>query len=340
MCKSSAQRNTRHPPGMKIVLVLAIIAVPTPFEVTTMGFAERTSAVSSRVTLRMPQEIDTFFGFYIGEERRWTVESETFVLEPGEVVQWTMRLESVDQQSSGKVGHFYLEHEFRMFSRRRNILKPNEMTVSATVTDVWINDRGFPLRVQYRDDRPRMGERRGQVDVGVEGSRLRVVNRMAMAYRDYVLPVPEVEAVDMEVPEGVFLSADLAPGLLTFPFVQARTEWERGTHYVAFDPARLAHPTSVLPERSAASVAPGASAWSVRRPPTPSELAKRSLRRTKLGIGGLEDVVTGGVTSRAYRVDVSTGNDAWIAPDGTVLRVDIMMRRMNAWIRLLRPSEY
>jgi len=88
-------------------------------------------------------------------------------------------------------------------------------------------------------------------------------------------------------------------------------------------------------------MAPGGSGFgSSRRPPNPLQLSERSFRRTTPTIGKLQRIPIGGVTQYAHHVDLSSSGDVFVEPGGKVVRVNIMMRRMNAWIRLLRPSEY
>lgn len=293
-------------------------------------------SLASEAAAVQPEKV---FGFSVGGERRWRLESDAYQFEPGEFVEWTMRLVSVESRGAAAIAHFVLDHETRLFSARANLLNPEEMDVVVTGADLWVNERGFPLKLVYRELRRGTVRRSGVVEVVPEGERLRVNNQFALP-RTYVLPIPRVEAVDMSSPEGVFVSADINPGLLALPFALAVTEWGDGDHYVALDPSPLVDPRPIAPGSSDASVAPGSSTWSMRRPPTPAQLGERSLRRTRLEIGREEELLIGGITSAAHRVGVSSGNDAWITDDGTVLRVDTVFRRANAFIRLLRPHEY
>jgi hypothetical protein len=286
-----------------------------------------------------PTQVAGMFGFRVGEERRWTVESDAFTFAPGEHVLWTMRLEAINGKSPSAVAHFRLTHEARVFSRRHNILDPDEMDVTRTTTELWANEQGFPLRVLHRDHRSGTIGRRGHLDIRAQFGGLHVWDAGAIGYRSYLLAIPGADAVDLAVPEGVFLSPHLNPGLLTLPFL-VLSERNPGSRFVAFDPTPLVDPPPTTPAPADASISPGASSWSMRHPPTPAQLAARCLRRTRLAIGPLEQIDLGGVTTTAHRVDVSTAGDAWIEPDGTVARVLIMLRRTNARVRLLRPSEY
>lgn len=324
--------------GFRLARVLALTPLLLPPLLGSPTEAFR-GVLDSTPLRQVTGRTNELFGYSVGEERRWVVASETFRFEPGESIGWRMRLESMGRQSAATIAHFFLEHETRLFSRRNNILNPDELDVIVTTTDLWVNERGFPLRLVYRDQRSGTIVRRGAVEVVGDGERLRVKSPLALA-REYVLGVPRVETVDMARPEGVFLSPEVNPGLLALPFALAHGEWPAGAHFIFFDPAPLVDPPPTAPDRSDASVAPGASTWSMRRPPSPAELAGRSLRRTRLDIGPLQELEVGGVTTPAHRVGVSSANDAWIAPDGTVLRVDITVRRAHARIRLLRPSEY
>lgn len=279
------------------------------------------------------------FGFSVGEERRWTVESDAFELRPGELLQWKMRLESVDVQTGELVAHFLLEHEGRLFSRRHNIFNPDELDTTSTTTELWANERGFPLRVMHRDHRSGTISRSGAVDVRWERGGLRVTNADAIGYREYALDLPGAGALDLERPEGVFLSPDVNPGLLALPFMLANTEWEAGTRIVTLDPSALVDPNWTRARPPDASVGPGGAAFG-SRPPTPRQLSERSLRPSRLKIASPRRIQVAGATTAAHRVEVGGGNDAWIAPDGRVLYVDSTLRRTRARIRLLRPAEY
>lgn len=310
-------------------LVAAILLAPPP------GPLQATSLTAETATMQP----EMLFGFSVGEERRWRIESETYRFEPGELVQWTMRLTALESRPTATVAHFVLQHETRLFSRRTNILNPEEMDVVVTAADLWVNERGFPLRLEYREERSGTVVRSGAVEVVPDGERLRVRNPVALP-RTYVLPVPRVGTVDMSRPEGVFVSADVNPGLLALPFALASREWREGDHFMAFDPSPLVDPRPLAPVGSDASVAPGASTWSMRRPPSSAQLAERSLRRTRLEVGPEEEIRIGGMMTLAHRVGVSSGNDAWITREGTVLRVDTVFRRAHASIRLLRAHEW
>lgn len=326
------------------VLVVALTASVTAASSLAAAVAAPRPAPARRAQQQQtPASVQTpqMFGFSLGEERRWIVESEAFGFEPGELVLWIMRLESIDRQTSRTIGHFRLAHEARRFSRRNNILNPAEMDVTVTVTDLWVNQSGFPLRVRHGEDRAGTVARSGNVDVRWHEARLRVFDAAAIGYRDFALHVPGAGDIDTERPQGVFLSSAVNPGLLALPFALALEEPDLGTRFVAFDPSPLIDPSWVRVDAPDASVGPGGAAFgSSRRPPTPLQLSERSLRRTTLTIGALEETRIGGVTTQAHRIDLSSGGDVWIAPGGKLLRINIVMRRMNAWIRLLRPSEY
>jgi hypothetical protein len=281
--------------------------------------------------------VPEMFGFSLGEERRWVLEQRAPRLQPGEVELWTMRLESIAESASGPVAHFRLAHESRRFSRRQNIFNPNEMNIVIADTDLWVNKHGFPLRVLHRDDRKVRIVQRGHVDVRLAGNHFAVSNPTAMSYRSYPLYIRGGDAVELDDPAGVFLAAAVNPGALSLTFLAALSEPDGNGRYIAFDPAPLVNPRGSR-LRSDISTPPGGSSQSSRQATPPAQLAERSLRRMRITLRETEEIEIGGITTLAYRVDRSNGGDAWIAPDGTVLRIDSWSQR--SWVRLLRASEY
>lgn len=278
--------------------------------------------------------VPEMFGFSLGEERRWVLEQRAPRLQPGEVELWTMRLESIAESASGPVAHFRLAHESRRFSRRQNIFNPNEMNIVIADTDLWVNKHGFPLRVLHRDDRKVRIVQRGHVDVRLAGNQFAVSNPTAMSYRSYPLFIPGGDAGELDGPAGVFLAAAVNPGALGLTFLAALSEPDGNGRYIAFDPAPLVNPRASY-VRSDISRPPGGS---FPQAATLAQLAERSLRRMRIELRETEEIEIGGITSLAYRVGRSNGGDAWIAPEGTVLRIDAWGQR--SWVRLLRASEY
>lgn len=266
------------------------------------------------------------FGFTVREERRWVVESDAIHFRPGEYILWTMRLDNIDRNATGAVAHFRLTREERQFSRRQNILNPDETDYRVTETHLWVNENGFPLRVWYNDDRQGSLSGGGHVEVRWQEGHLRVLNPDAMGFREYDLRIPGGGEIDPQRPGGVFVSATVNPGLLALPYTLALERTGRSIRFVSFDPTPLlaSEPTNQGP----------------RQPPTPLQMSDRSLRHVTLTIGRSQRIPVAGVTTFVEHVDLSDSGDVFIEPGGKVVRINITMRRANAWIRLLRPSEY
>jgi len=269
------------------------------------------------------------FGFTVREERRWGVESDAIHFRPGEYILWTMRLENIDRDATSAVAHFRLTREERAFSGRQNILNPDEMDYRVTETHLWVNENGFPLRVWYNDDRAGSLSGGGHVEVRWREGHLRVSNPDAMGFRDYDLRVPGGDDIDAQRPSGVFLSSTVNPGLLALPFAMALERPDRSIRFVAFDP------TPLLADEPGNNASRGP-----HEPANPRQLSDRSLQWTTLTIGMQQALPVGGVTTFVHHVDLSSSGDVFIEPGGNVVRVNIMMRRANAWIRALRPSEF
>lgn len=278
------------------------------------------------------------FGFRVGEERRWEIESGNLGLGPQEGALWTMRLEIINEGSLGAVAHFRLTHELRLEPRRDDLSSSEVMDTTHTVVDLWVNEGGFPLWVEYREDRSGTITRHGEINTRWRVNELFVWNEGVLQPTGYTLPIPGTETVDLSVPEGVFLSSQVNPGLIALPFLRALAESDRGRDFVAFDPTPLVGPASMAAAADA-SLTPDSRLRSARRQPTHAQLAARTLRQSVLAIGPVERIAIGDVATDVHRVGLSAGDEAWVTPSGKVARMSLTMRGVTVWIRLLPSSE-
>jgi len=268
------------------------------------------------------------FGFQLGEERRYTLGPER-VLQPGETVLWTMRLESLDGDPSDFRATFILESESLRYARNSNILNPDERTGDSSRIKLVVNQHGFPLQVRF--DRNREGSQvrysHEEVELTYEEDRYVVKNALAMGIREFNLRVRTSDYADPTVPRGVYLSPTVNPGLLTIIY---RTLFEPGLEkleYLELRPTRLARRDSTY--RSPFG----------RDSQSPSRT--RELGREQYKVGDFLTVEVGSVRRDAIELeDPRVDGYSYVEPDGTVLKIDTRVRDRDAWIRMLHPWEY
>jgi hypothetical protein len=212
------------------------------------------------------------------------------------------------------------------------------LDITHTVIDLWVNEGGFPLRIEYREDRSGAIHRRSEITARWRINELFIWNEGVLQPTGYTLPIPGTEAVDLSVPEGVFVSSQVNPGLMALPFLRLLTESDRSRDFVAFDPTPLISSASMATAADA-SLAPDSKLRSARRQPARAQLAARTLRQVELAIGPIERIAIGDVATDVHRVRLSTGDGAWITPSGKVVRTSVRIREVRAWIRLLPSSE-
>ncbi len=292
--------------------------------------ATTTDALSpTRVTTAPDQRFgeprDVAFGFRIREERRYTL-GPPDVLHAGESEQWIMRLESIDDlpgpaaaDPRGRRIRFRLEHEATQVAAGGNLFGGDKMASFRGMMDLTVNEHGFPLRVTYRAERddPRVMGSRERSTLEFDGAEFRLLTPLRMGRRQINLAIPAEPFVDLSVPRGAYLAAYENPGLYSLVLAGAGIREAREARYV-----------SLAPSLFAGSDGP------------------RGTRRSVVAINRLEfidftSVEIGGTRMQAMRLRRDGNGYVYAGEDGTVLRVDITIAGgRDAWIRLLRPSEY
>jgi hypothetical protein len=252
------------------------------------------------------------FGFSVGEERRYAMARDD-VLEPGEIESWTVSLEGMEPAPEGGfTAYFLLEHESKRFARRGNIFNPDEMFTAVATTRLWVNQYGFPLRLDYSYEHSNYAVTDERYRVLFENDRFVVTGDAAMTIQRLELEVPDVSHVDLSVPRGIFLSIHWHPALLSLPYAVLADGRKDVIEYVSFTPPSAAqrHPRA---------------------------RGGRPFRVAAIGVGNPGRTTVTGVTMSGDRVRVGGNQDWWVGDDGAV---QWAASPNGFWIRLLRPSEY
>lgn len=285
------------------------------------------SATAPTAAAQKPAIEEGAFGFRVLEERRYAL-GPPGILGPGESERWIIRLVSIDDADEpalieraipGRRIRFHLEHEATQVAHNSGMFGGSTMTSFHGVMSLTVNEYGFPLRALYEADRqdPGVLGSREETTLVFDGGEFRILNPYRMGVRELGLAIPSGTSVDLSVPRGAYLAGYENPGLYSLVVVGAGIREAREVEYVAVAPSLFAGSGDRRqPNRGVVSTA-----W------------LRFVDHTMLDIGG--------VRTPAMRLRRSTGGDIYVRDDGTVLRVDITIsNRRDAWLRLLRPSEY
>ena len=258
------------------------------------------------------RETSGAFGFEVGEERRYAMARDD-VLELGEIESWVVSLEGVEPAPEGGfTAYFLLEHESKRFARRGNIFNPDEMFTAVATTRLWVNQYGFPLRIDYTYEHSNYAVPDESFRVMFHDERFVLTTDMAMSAGRIELQVPEARDVDLGVPRGVFLSIHWHPALLSLPHAVLADGQKDIVEYVSFTP-------------------PGAAQLG------PRARGGQPFRVAAIGVGNRGRTSLTGVTMNGDKVRVGGNQDWWVGDDGAVLWA---ASPKGFWIRLLRPSEY
>lgn len=268
------------------------------------------------------------FGFQPGEVRHYTLGPDS-VLQPGETVTWTMRLESLDGEPSDFRATFILENDSLRFARNGNILNPDERTGDRTRIKLVVNQHGFPLQVVLERNREgsEVSYSHEEVRLTYDGEKFLVKNDLAMGVREFNIRVPNSDHADATVPRGVYLSPSVNPGLLTIIY---RTLFEpdlEKIEYLELRPTQLA-------SRGSSSRSPfGRSQSSPGR--------GRNLDREEYRVGDFLTIDVGTRRLDAIQLeDPRVDGYSYVDPDGMVLKIDTRVRDRDAWIRMMHAWEY
>ena len=279
------------------------------------------------------------FGFRLGDERRYVMGPPGH-FQPGEMESWSIRLQQiVDDPAQGerRIARFSLHYESRRFPRRGSYLGLDAIITVLAATDLWVNEHGFPLRIDYRASRSDLTPGNEHVQLVFKDDRFEVVNEHSMRFRRYELRLPSERHIDLSIPVGVFVDFGVNPGLLGL--VTDILGGDGGdTSFSSFDFRPLARTDYEPPPR--VSIDLSERSGQLRTRPL-GPLHPHFVRRN-LSFKGEGQTEVGHTTRTAVRLRVSgSRQDRWIAADGTVLRVDTRTGFLrNGWIRLLNPSEY
>jgi len=251
-----------------------------------------------------PEPPAGIFGFDVAEERRYTLDPPE-LLNPGELVQYLIRLESVDGSGADLRAKFLIENESLRFRYRSNFVNPDERLRLMLRVEVTMHRHGFPLEVDYRLERDESDDPfvTRDLHLSFDGDRYDYTNRgrMGMSHR---LRLPGTSMVDRSVPSGIFLSPHINPGLLSVIYTTLHDPGADDFEYMQLD------------------------------------MPSSGFRYRRYRIDSLVTVDVGGVPRDALFLRDGPQGDTWITPDGTVLKVEIRDRDENAWLRLMHPWEY
>jgi len=153
-----------------------------------------------------PAGIDGILGFQIGEERRYVVGPED-ALRDGEYANWSIRLDRVVTEGSRSIGVFEIGHEEARWGA----------TPVGTIMVHWkyegelrINERGFPEMVsfsmyeEHTGEAPWRGETMSASYTFEDGEYQKEIRVPDQEWR-FSVPIASHDALDLDIPEGMFL---------------------------------------------------------------------------------------------------------------------------------------
>jgi hypothetical protein len=265
------------------------------------------------------------FGFRLGEERRY-VRGPDRILRVGEFELWTMRLDEISNADTGMPLYTFI------YSRELSLVNPNNrdyMDGLRATMSVTVNHYGFPVEVRYGGS----PEEESDTDFVNKRGRLRWLGS-AYLFRapegvdesSFNFSLPEHEALNRNVPSGVFISETENPALITIPgaIFQALSLTEM--EFLSLRPNRVGRQQT---RRR-------------RRRGYPGGVRRSDVVRGKLEFKDVEEILIGDRTYEAIKLESSdSGEDLYIDNSGKLLLLEREFRNWpNAYIRLLHPSEY
>lgn len=286
--------------------------------------------------------VDEMFGFQVGEERRYKG-GPPERLKIGEREDWSIRLVAVGADAEGRqVARFSLRFESTRFRSGANLMGGDAALNEVSETNLWVNDQGFPLRIDY--EARKSSEQPSYQRLRVEFAEDRFVfsSDTTMYYRRLEMHLPTDGFTDLSVPEGFFVAKEINPGLLSIPYAVLGSAPDNDQRYRSFDFRPMAEADYEPPSRSAWQRSrSGASGDLFDRAPTPMY---PQFRRRELRIPEPAEVQLDDRTVMASRVRVGGSRsdaDHWFAADGTLMRIDFPKNiRGASWIMLVPPGQY
>ncbi len=284
-----------------------------------------------------PPSLDTFLGFEVGEERRYAIAPDD-AMRPGEEATWRIRLDRLENEGDRVIGVFGLAHE----EKRLGIGHRGPMFVHWNYSaEARINQHGFPEVVDLSVFEEHTGEApwRGEImsaSYTFDGEGYVKTVRVPDQSWEFDFPIATHDALDLEVPEGMFLFRPQAagidffvnPALLGFVLPEVIPDsWEQRVLF--FRPTYpVRHPGEDY----------------VRMERDKLEALRRYYVKRTLKMGAPMELEIGERVLNVRRMEI-TGplRAAYVDEFGRVVRIDIdpdPITRKNRHIRMLFPSEY
>jgi hypothetical protein len=320
---------------MRRTLGSAIITLASLALITVIGASVYPSAVADAAAAEVTS-FDGVLGFEVGEERRYVV-GPAGAMRDGEEATWSVRLDRVESEGSRSIGVFELTHEKTRWG----------VSLSGSILVHWkysgelrVNEFGFPEDLRFSMYEEHTGEApwRGEsmsAEYTLENGGFHKVVRVPDQEWEFDFPIARHEALELDVPEGMFLFRPDAnvdfftnPALLGFALPEAlggvwkqRTLFFRPTYPVLYP-----------------------SYGYVRNERDQREALRRYYVKATLEAQEETELEIGGRTLSVRKLDITgRAREAYVDEMGRVVRIDIdpdPWTRKNRHIRLLFPSEY
>ena len=313
----------KHP---VLVVVLAAAALTTgslPLTLAAQQDPQQDQRPEYRAEVLAPQH--DAFGFRLGEERRYARGPER-IFRAGEYEMWTIRLDEISNANTGMPLYTFT------YGRELSLISPNNrerMDNLEAKMLVTVNHYGFPVEVRYGGS----PEDDSDTDFVNKHGRLRWLGS-AYLFRapegvdeySFNFPLPEHDALNRDIPSGVFLSETENPALITISAAVFQALGVREMEFLSLRPNRIGRQQG---RRQ-------------RRPGDPGGNRRTDVVRGKLEFNGLEEIDIGGRTYEAIKIEsLDNYEDVYIDNDGKLLLLEQDFRNWsNGYVRLLHPSEY
>ncbi len=302
-----------------VTAALAAASLPVPLSARQ----EQQERPEFRAEVIAPQH--DAFGFQLGEERRYARGPDR-IFRAGEFEMWTIRLDEISRANTGMpLYSFTYGRELSLInSNSRESMDSLRATMSVTV-----NHYGFPVEVRYGGG----PDEESATDFVNKRGRLRWLGS-AYLFRapegvdenSFNFVLPEHDALNRNIPSGIFISETENPALITIPAAIFQAIGVTELEFLSLRPNRIGRQQARRRGRRG----------------DPSGGRRTDVVRGKLEFKGLEEIDIGGRTYEAIKLDsLDNYEDVYIDNSGKLLLLEQDFRNWsNAYIRLLHPSEY